>query len=145
MERKEKIDLFLKSLAILGAIFSFFWGIYTYKKVNEDDSAKAFWSQQFPIYKDLCMSAATIATSQDSLMIKKARNDFWRMYYGEARMVVDWQVHQKMSAYAATLKDVERGFKNSDELVFASYELATQCRKSLAESWNIPLSELKSE
>lgn len=145
MERKDKLDLLLKFLALLGAIFSFFWGIHSYKKVNEDDSAKAFWSQQFPIYKDLCVSAATIATSHDSLMINKATDDFWRMYYGEARMVVDWQVHKKMSAYATILKDVERGFKNNDELVFASFELATQCRKSLAESWNIPLSELKLE
>jgi hypothetical protein len=45
-------------------------------------------------------------------------------------MVVDWKVHQKMSAYATLLKDVERGFKNSNELAFASFELATQCRQS---------------
>lgn len=64
------------------------------------------------------------------------------MYYGEARMVVDWQVHQKMSIYADLLKDIERGFKKRDDLIFASFELATQCRKSLSESWDIPLSEL---
>lgn len=145
MNRKEKIDLFFKSFALIGALFSFLYGIYNYKMINEDDSAKAFWSQQFPIYKDLCISASTIATSKDSVEIKKASNDFWRMYYGEARMVVDWEVHKKMSHYASILKDVERGFKSKDELTVASYELATECRKSLSKSWNVPLSKISSE
>jgi hypothetical protein len=145
MERKDKFDIVLKTIALIGAIVSFFYGIYNYKNINKDDSAKAFWNQQFPIYKDLCSSAATIATSKDSLLVQKATDDFWRMYYGEARMVVDWGVHKKMSQYASILKDFERGFKSSDELTLASYELATQCRKSLSESWNIPLSELSSE
>lgn len=145
MERKEKLDIIFKCIALVGAIVSFFYGIYNYKKINEDESAKAFWNQQFPIYKDLCISTATIATSKDSVARKKATDDFWRMYFGEARMVVDWQVHKKMSNYASILKGVERGFKNTDDLTLASYELATQCRKSLSESWNIPLSELTSE
>ena len=65
MERKDKLDLLLKFLALLGAIFSFFWGIHSYKKVNEDDSAKAFWSQQFPIYKDLCVSVKLVSQHPD--------------------------------------------------------------------------------
>lgn len=145
IEKKDKVDFILKFLALFGAIFSFFWGIHRYNRVKEDESIKAFWNQQFPIYKDLCMTASTIATSHDSILINKATDDFWRMYYGEARMVVDWEVHLKMSAYASILKNVERGFSNTDELLFASFELASQCRKSLAESWDIPLSELKSE
>ncbi|MNK03956.1 hypothetical protein D3C87_218090 [compost metagenome] len=142
MEKKDKLDFLFKFIALLGAAFSFFWGIQNYNQINKDESAKAFWNQQFPIYKELCNSASTIATSDDSLAVKKAKNDFWRMYYGDARMVVDWQVHQKMSSYASLLKDIDRGFKDKDELIFASFDLATQCRKSLADSWNISLSEL---
>ena len=145
MEKKDKIDIVLKTVAVAGAIVSFFYGLYNYNKINKDESAKAFWNQQFPIYKDLCISTATIATSKDSLLVRKATDDFWRMYYGEARMVVDWEVHKKMSSYASILKDFERGFNSSEELTLSSYELATQCRKSLSESWNIPLSELTSE
>ncbi|WP_442845012.1 hypothetical protein [Leeuwenhoekiella sp. H156] len=145
MEKKDIIEVRLKILALIGALISFFYGIYKYQQVNDDNSSKAFWEQQFPIYKELCENTAIIAVTNDSIKSLRATENFWRMYYGEARMVVDWQVHEKMSNYASILKDVERGFKNKQELKVASYELATECRKSISTSWDIPLSELKTE
>lgn len=145
MNKKDKIDTGLKFLFLIGGIISFMYGIHKYEKVNEDESAKAFWEQQFPIYKELCENAATIATTRDTNKMNQSIDAFWRMYYGEARMVVDWQVHEKMSMYAKALKDFERGFMVKEELTLPSYELATRCRKSLSESWNIPLSELQTE
>lgn len=143
MERKDKIDLTLKTLALIGGLISFFYGIHRYVEVNKEESAKAFWNQQFPIYKQLCSSASIVATSEDSVDVYKATQDFWRMYYGEARMVVDQVVHVKMSNYASILKDVERKFRKREELKFASFQLSTACRASMAASWNIPLSELE--
>lgn len=142
MEKKDKIDLFLKSLALVGAIFSFLFGIHRYEKVNQDESAKAFWNQQFPIYKQLCNTASTISTNTDSTIVNKAKNDFWEMYYGEARMVIDMKVHEKMSMFASTLIKVENKTADRNELVFAAFNLSTECRKSLSISWKIPLSEL---
>lgn len=145
MEKKDKIDIKLKIVALIGAIISFFYGIYKYNQINEDNSSKAFWEQQFPIYKELCENTAIIAITNDSIKRIEATESFWRMYYGEARMVVDWEVHKKMSNYASILRDVERGFKEKHELKTASFELATECRKSLSQSWNIPLSDLNTE
>ena len=145
MEKKDKYDLAIKIIIILGGIFSFFYGIHKYETIHKDESAKVFWSQQFPIYKELCKNAAIIATTEDSIQLNNSIEAYWRMYYGEARMVVDWQVHEKMSFFAKVLKDVERGFISRDELTLPSYELATRCRKSISESWDIPLSELKVE
>lgn len=145
MERKDIIDLFLKIFALVGALFSFFYGIHEYEKINQDESAKTFWAQQFPIYKDLCATAAMIATSSDSVSLSKANNEFWRMYYGEAQMVMDKEVHNKLSIFAKSLIMVERGEKKNYELFDEATQLSTACRMSLSKSWRIPLSNLKED
>ena len=145
MEKKDVIDIWLKLAVLIGAIITFFFGIYKYEKVNDDNSAKAFWEKQFPIYEELCENAALLAITKDSVTFLEASDSFWKMYYGKARMVVDWKVHEKMSNYASILKDVERGFGEAEDLKVLSYEIATECRRSLAKSWDIPLSELTTE
>lgn len=142
MEKKDKIDIGFKVITVLGLLFSFFYGMHRYDVANKEASAQAFWNQQFPIYKDLCSTASTIATSTDSIEVKRSLDVFWRMYQGEARLVIDSKVHEKLNSFAISLRNIDGGSKNED-LTFKSYELAIQCRKSIAKSWNIPLSEIE--
>jgi len=140
-----KWDILFKCLGVLGAVVVFFYGLWSYRQASKDDSAKEFWKQQFPIYVSLCKTAATIPTAQTQEQALAAKIEFWRLYYGEARLVVDAPVHKKLSAFAYQLKMQEKGLSDTEALTFAAYELSTECRMSMARSWNIPLSTLQTE
>lgn len=138
-------DVRLKLVAMLGAVFLFIYGFAEHARNRRDDSSVEFWKQQFPIYQDLCRVAAAIPSTKDQLKVTLLKDEFWTLYYGHARMVVDSRVHEKLSAYAYQLKLSEINMGSLEDLQLAAYELSTACRASMAESWNISLSELKSE
>lgn len=144
-DRARLWDVGLKLTAIVGSVFLFFYGFAEYERSRRDESSVEFWKQQFPIYQELCRVAAAIPTVDDEEKLIRLREEFWTLYYGHARMVVDASVHEKLSAYAYQLKLKDIKMSSAAELQLAAYELATACRKSMAESWSVSLSELQSE
>ena len=124
----------------------FFYGLWSYRQASKDDSPKEFWEATIPNIRfsmQDCRYDSPTAQTQEQVLA--AKSEFWRLYYGEARLVVDAPVHKKLSSFGYQLKMQEKGLSDTEALTFAAYELSTECRMSMARSWNIPLSTLQTE
>ena len=131
-------DTAIKIISLIGVAISFFYGIHKYETIKRDDSAKAFWEKQFPIYAQICESASIIATTTDSIKLKKADENFWALYYGKGRIVIDRRVHAKISVFGSKLMSYQTGLLNQIDLQPYVYELSAACKQSLSESWDNP-------
>lgn len=144
-EKFRKWGVAFKLMTLLGAIVLFIYGIFEYNRNNADESAKEFWKQQFPIYQELCKVAATIPLTSDSKVRANEEKRFWILFYGHARMVVDKEVQKKLSYYAYHLRMNKEHLTSDTELQYHAFELSTACRKSMANTWDIPLNMIKLE
>ena len=105
-------------------------------------SARAARRQPFlQVQLDACLrasrAAATLATSMRQSEMELAREEFWKLYWGELCIVEDDQVERAMVNFANKL---ETG--SGDEIKVASLLLSRVIRKLVLKSWKIDLPEL---
>lgn len=144
-------DEIIRLLTLLGAVLSFFWGIWVWRdKSNKElaqiqaeaerlaesrriESTKPFLERQLKLYTEATQIAAKIATSNDKDEISNAIKRFWELYWGELALVENKDVELAMVEMGEGLKFSE----HQDILKKRSLTLATACRISLDRSWGI--------
>jgi len=100
------------------------------------EARKQYLTRQLDLYTDATRAAAKLATARpDSAEYLAARARFWELYWGELSMVENREVEAAMKRMGDCLngKCVE-----CSSLARCSLDLAHACRRSLAESWNVP-------
>jgi hypothetical protein len=140
MRLSGNLDSWLKTLAYLGAVVVFAWGVIQFFAVRASqvetrriEATKPFLERQLKLYTDATQAAATLATSNDPAELDSARKKFWSLYWGELALVEDRRVE-------AAMVELGRAFEAGgagEELQPHSLALAHACRDSLAESWGV--------
>ncbi len=129
----------LQTLAVVGAIASFTWGIWLWydKSRQEIDQArlaavKPFLEIQLKTYQEAVRAATAIANAGDKQQEGKAIVRFWELYWGEMALVENGEVKDAMVAFGSALDNAggDRG-----KLKRPSLDLAHACRRSLDKSW----------
>ena len=141
----------LKIITILGAIASFFWGVYQWREKSTQEleagkreserlvetrkieATKPFLERQLALYAEVTKIAAQVATQGNSESGKKALTRFWELYWGELALVENRSVEAAMKRMGNAL----RGNASTQELEQASLAVAHACRESLDRSWGI--------
>jgi hypothetical protein len=115
-------------------------------KVERDDRArkdsdsaqrefmKPLIEKQQALYFEAAGAAATIASSSDVRERSKARDTFWRLYWGPLVMVESKEVSGAMTHFGNCLGGVEKC--NADEIKNRSLTLASALETSLLKTWN---------
>ena len=134
----------LKDLAPLGAVILFGWGVYQYYRSNELGFRKPFWEKLLTIYIEATTCAANLARTEDSDEWRKARDAFWKLYYGPLCLVEDQAVESAMVEIGLLLESAsfEDRVKNRKGLETAALNLAYACRNSIRTDWKIPMETL---
>lgn len=159
-----RITKFIPVITALIAVVGFWFGVYQYfsqqkqineqrqrealeasnrqenelrraNEVKEQDFRRRFWEEQISIYKKVCDLAARIALAENPNQVKKERNEFWVLYWGELSIIEDSNVNQAMVVYGNDLRGFENGWTTSASLKQKSYLLARACRNSLKRTW----------
>ena len=144
-------DQWLKLVTVLGAIASFFWGVYQWReKASQEFSArteesaravetrrieatKPFLERQLTLYTEATRIVAQVANQGQSETGRKALDRFWELYWGELALVENPSVEAAMKRMGDKLK----GNASSHDLQQASLAVAHACRESLDKSWGI--------
>jgi hypothetical protein len=137
---KNRIDVWLQTFSLMFVPITLAVGVWQYVESNEREFKKALWEYQLKKYAEICEAASSIATNPDAGKRMEAETLFWKLYYGDGRMVVDQNVHGAMSGFAKYLKSVSPLSTTDEELAVRAYAISTACRASLEKSWQIPLS-----
>ena len=132
----------LKSLAPIGAVAVFAWGVYQFYRSTELGFRKPYWEKLLSLYVDACSSAATLARTDSPQEWAQARNMFWKMYYGPLCLVEDQRVEEAMVNFGQTLEPLKFESPERQELEGLSLRLAYACRDSIRADWRVPLEVL---
>jgi hypothetical protein len=85
------------------------------------------------LYFEASAAAATIASSSDVRERSKARDTFWRLYYGPLVMVESTEVSGAMKHFGGCLGRVQC---SADEIKNRSLALASALETSMLKTWN---------
>lgn len=133
----------LSSLAPIGAVIVFAWGVFQFLRTTELSFRKPYWEKQISLYMEASSAAATLASTDDEEEWDKARNTFWRLYLGPLCLVEDRAVEAAMIDFGMALDETTVDFSNRASLADLSLQLAIACRNSIRNDWRVPLEDLR--
>jgi len=94
-------DLWIKSIALVGAIVGAGWTIYTYVDSKEKEFYSVFWNRKMDLYINVSEAASILATTDSLDEFIKRRAEFWGFFYGRLSIVEDDSVKVAMEAFTA--------------------------------------------
>ncbi len=133
----------LSTLAPIGAVIVFGWGVYQFYRATEIAFRKPYWEKQITLYLEATSTAATLASTDDEHEWDQARNTFWRLYHGPLCLVEDRAVEAAMIDFGMALDEAQIDFGNRSGLSELSLNLAIACRNSIRSDWKVPLEDLR--
>lgn len=100
------------------------------------EARKQYLTRQLDLYTDATRAGAKLATAKPgSPEYAKALSRFWELYWGELSMVENREVEAAMKQMGDCLNGRCSGCSSLER---CSLDLAHACRRSLAESWDVP-------
>jgi hypothetical protein len=126
---------------------------WQYRNSKREEFRKRFWEEQYALYSKAVNAAAAIAVGSDLDSTDRAREEFWRLYWGALSMIEDPEVEGAMINFGRTLSECEAAERLAEraasgdtptELRVAAYKLAHSMRESLSRTWQpVDLGKLK--
>jgi len=112
----ERLQSWLKVLAVLGACITFAWSVWCYfdRRKSENDVRKIEASQPFlklqlALFEEATRTAEFIATADDPSNEKDKIKRFWQLYWGELALVEHGDVETAMVQYGDLLNSKTYG------------------------------------
>lgn len=138
---------YLKEFAPIAAIIVFGWGVYQYYRSNELTFRRPYWEKLLTLYIEATSNASILATSNNKEDWEKAKNNFWKVYFGPLCLVENTDVEAEMVKIGKILKTASFDSidKYRDQLQTASLNLAYACRNSIRTDWQIPMETLSGQ
>jgi len=133
---KISLETWLKLSGAMLTIVTVAIGVFQYVSTRQNEFRKAFWTEQFALYREACSAAASIAISEDIKTVEKERGLFWNLYWGKLSIIEHSEVKDAMVAFGNQLYEVEAERAHPRSLKLLSFGLARACRQSLAKTWN---------
>jgi hypothetical protein len=137
-------DAASKVAAVAGVLVGGAWTVWLYFEARKSEAKTAaiaakqpFLSKRLDLYSEATSCAAAIAVGEDKAEIAAAKEKFWDLYWGPMALVEDRQVESAMVAFGRALGNPDQ----RDLLKLSALQLAHSCRDSLAESWQVVLSD----
>jgi hypothetical protein len=106
------------------------------------DYKKYFWEKQLDTYSEAVDLAARLANDQDPTTAAEAYSRFVELYHGRMVIYEDLNVMQAMKRFEQVYIEYRQDPGLQNEAKTAARDLARECRKSAADSWDIPLQTL---
>jgi len=132
-------DAGFRFLSLIGAVGSFVWGVFVWRRTQKErhvnakrEARKPFLDKQLLLYSEVTAVTSRIATLSDGEDLKKCKQRFWELYWGELAMVENKRVEDAMVKFGRALIENPSGQVSLQQL---SLQLADCCRHSLAKSW----------
>lgn len=140
----EKWSLVVPWLLSLGTALV---GIWQFRAGQSQANKRPFLEQQLAISIEATDTVARLATETDPEEWDKARQAFWRLYWGRLALVEDRGVEARMVRFG---RKIATGPVAADrlpmtELQDPAIDLAYAARQLILRSWNIKLARLENE
>ena len=143
MTTEAKWELWLKTLALVGALVAAPWTIYVYSDTKEKEFYSDFWNKKMELYISVSEAASTLATTESQEEFTKARATFWGFYYGRLSVVEDDSVKKAMQEFSGHFPAAGAPTKLPLEKGQEAYTLAIALKKDLLLAWQHPFHELR--
>jgi hypothetical protein len=136
-------ELWLKTLALVGALVAAIWTIYVYTDSKEKEFYSAFWNKKMELYISVSEAASILATTESMAKFEEARATFWGFYYGRLSIVEDDSVKKAMQTFAGHFPAEGQPAKLPLGKGQEAYALAIALKKDLLRAWQHPFHELR--
>jgi hypothetical protein len=143
MDIATRWELWLKTLAIIGGIAAAVWGYFTYTDTKEKEFYTEYWNQKFVLFQDTSKAAATLATTTSPEQFRKAREEYFELFFGRLSLVEGDRVKKAMERFAAEVPRGDPPALPVNSLKQPAYQLTIELKKELSQAWKKPFSELE--
>lgn len=135
-------ELWLKTLALIGALIGAGWTYRTYVETKEREFYEPFWTRKMELFLNVSQHASTMATATKLEDFVAARAAYWELFYGRLSMVEGEEVKQAMIQFSQLIPKGEPATLPVESLEQPAYRLTLALKKELGESWKKPFGEL---
>jgi hypothetical protein len=142
MTFESKWELWLKTLALIGALIAAGWTVYVYTDSKKKEFYSVFWNKKMELYIGVSEAASILATTESKEEFVKARATYWAFYFGRLSIVEDDSVKKAMQTFAAHFPAEGMLTKLPLEKGQEAYALAIALKKDLLRAWQHPFQEL---
>lgn len=128
-------------LTALVAVAGFLVGVRQNNIARENEFKRYFWEQQLRYYVDAAESASALATLPEGPERDAAHVRFQQLYHGGLVVFEDESVAFAMRDFAQNYMDYKRNRGLQVVLQRSARDLATACKESLAQQWDVSLKD----
>lgn len=146
MESYKSLELWIKTLTLVGVVIGGIWAAVTYVDIKEKEYYAEFWNKKMELFLRTSKAASTMAITNDLQEFNDARDDFWELYYGELSLVEGACVKKAMIVFSDCVPKKSIKDKTAlplDKLSEPAYRLTRRLQEELANAWQAPFSELR--
>jgi hypothetical protein len=141
--RARFIQVVINLVTAIALIGGGIWTVYTYfssreheAKIAAIEARKPFEAKRLELYIEAASVAAVATSGKDTKEVKKAKDQFWYLYWGPLAVVEDQMVSRAMVKLGACMQDKTKCDKDPRQLAL---DLSRTCRVSIAGSWDVYL------
>lgn len=138
----KQLELALRVVTLLLAVFGALWGFYTYKDTKEKEFYTYYWNQKLSLFLETSEAASTMATTLDDAEFREARSKYWELFFGRLSLVEGDRVKTAMEKFAKEIPETEPPELPVKDLRQPAYRLTLELKKELGAAWREPFSEL---
>jgi len=146
------VDFYLKSLATVGAIVVFAFGLFQYLDSREREFKKPFNEEHLKTVVEVLGSIQSIADAKSTEDRERASAHFWMLYQGRARIFLSKSLYQSLTELPATYVAVcvDKRYTSPlystcdrDSASISISGFSSTAQKELATTWREPLVEVR--
>lgn len=141
MDAKDKWELTLKTLALMGAAIGGVFAYFKYSDTKTKEFYTAYWNTKAALYRDLAEVAGTLATTSSSEKFEELKSRYWALTLGPLTLVESKGLEKKISAFGDLVDMQSVQHLPASELETHANDLAGAFKDDLIKSWRTPFSE----
>jgi hypothetical protein len=122
-------------------------GVWQFSAQQSQANKKPFLEEQLGLAFDISNTVGTLATETDQESWRKARKNFWRLYWGPLVIVENPAVEKAMYELGKQVPKMNETVPSlpMSHLQIPSYELSTAIREMVLSSWDVNLPALSDD
>ena len=141
METKDKWELTLKTLALVGGAIAGVFAYFKYSDTKTKEFYTSYWNTKAALYRDITEVAGTLATTPSKEKFEELKARYWALAFGPMTLVESKGIEKKIAAFGDLVDKHSVQDLPAYPLEPDANDLACAFKDDLIKSWRTPFSE----
>jgi hypothetical protein len=141
METKDKWELTLKTLALVGGAIAGVFAYFKYSDTKTKEFYTSYWNTKAALYRDITDVAGTLATTPSKEKFEELKARYWALAFGPLTLVESKGLEKEIAAFGDLVDKQSVQDLPAYQLEPHANDLSGALKDDLIKSWRTPFSE----